>query len=221
MGVGVMIGATLLGGFLQGRAARQQAQAQAKQAEANAQLAYQNAEKIQEQAELQAKNNAINEENKRRRILVQQGQQRANIGAAGIQASGSAAAALADNAFNAEQDLAIERYNGRQRVDALVNQSTDLVNQGDVYKANARQYRKAGKRAMMNAMLQSGLSLAGNLYAGNSLGKQKQAAVGGGEKWVMYSGNDIAKGDWSNGKTASFGSGIQIKNGRLPNSYGW
>lgn len=221
MGVGVMIGATLLGGFLQGRAARQQAQAQAKQAEANAQLAYQNAEKTQEQAELQAKNNAINEENKRRRILVQQGQQRANIGAAGIQASGSAAAALADNAFNAEQDLAIERYNGRQRVDALVNQSTDLVNQGDVYKANARKYRKAGKRAMMNAMLQSGLSLAGNLYAGNSLGKQKQAAVGGGEKWVMYSGNDIAKGDWSNGKTASFGSGIQIKNGRLPNSYGW
>ena len=214
-----MIGATLLGGFLQGRAARQQAQA--KQAEANAQLAYQNAEKTQEQAELQAKNNAINEENKRRRILVQQGQQRANIGAAGIQASGSAAAALADNAFNAEQDLAIERYNGRQRVDALVNQSTDLVNQGDVYKANARKYRKAGKRAMMNAMLQSGLSLAGNLYAGNSLGKQKQAAVGGGEKWVMYSGNDIAKGDWSNGKTASFGSGIQIKNGRLPNSYGW
>lgn len=221
MGVGVMIGATLLGGFLQGRAARQQAQAQAKQAEANAQLAYQNAEKTQEQAELQAKNNAINEENKRRRILVQQGQQRANIGAAGIQASGSAAAALADNAFNAEQDLAIARYNGRQRVDALVNQSTDLVNQSDVYKANARQYRKAGKRAMMNAMLQSGLSLAGNLYAGNSLGKQKQAAVGGGEKWVMYSGNDIAKGDWSNGKTASFGSGIQIKNGRLPNSYGW
>ncbi len=221
MGVGVMIGATLLGGFLQGRAARQQAQAQAKQAEANAQLAYQNAEKTQEQAELQAKNNAINEENKRRRILVQQGQQRANIGAAGIQASGSAAAALADNAFNAEQDLAIERYNGRQRVDALVNQSTDLVNQGDVYKANARQYRKAGKRAMMNAMLQSGLSLAGNLYAGNSLGKQKQAAATGGEQWVMYNGADYAAGNFSNGKTASFGSGITIKNGRLPSSYGW
>ena len=56
MGVGVMIGATLLGGYLQGRAARQQANAQAAQAQANADIAYNNAQKLQEQAEKQAQN---------------------------------------------------------------------------------------------------------------------------------------------------------------------
>ena len=75
MGVGVMIGATLLGGYLQGRAARQQANAQAAQAQANADIAYNNAQKLQEQAEKQAQNNEINEENKRRRLLQLQGQQ--------------------------------------------------------------------------------------------------------------------------------------------------
>ena len=113
----------------------------------------------------------MNEENKRRKLLVQQGQQRANVGAAGIQATGSAAAALADNAFNAEQELAIDRYNARQQVDTIYNQSTDYVNQGDIYAKNAQQYRNAGKRAMMNSMLQSTMSLATTLYSANSVGK--------------------------------------------------
>ena len=121
MGVGVMIGATLLGGYLQGRAARQQANAQAAQAQANADIAYNNAQKLQEQAEKQAQNNEINEENKRRRLLQLQGQQRANIGAAGITASGSALAAMADSQFNQEQELAFERYNARQQVPPLTS----------------------------------------------------------------------------------------------------
>lgn len=178
MGVGVMIGATLLGGYLQGRAARQQANAQAAQAQANADIAYNNAQRLQEQAETQAQNNAINEENKRRRLLQQQGQQRANIGAAGITASGSALAAMADSQFNMEQDLAIERYNGRQKVDNIFQQSTDNVNQGDIYAANARAYRKAGKRAMMNSMLQAGLSVAANLYSAKSIGALKSGSSG-------------------------------------------
>lgn len=159
-----MIGATLLGGYLQGRAARQQANAQAAQAQANADIAYNNAQKLQEQAEKQAQNNEINEENKRRRLLQLQGQQRASIGAAGITASGSALAAMADSQFNQEQELAFERYNARQQVDNIFQQSTDNVNQGDIYTSNARAYRKAGKRAMMNSMLQAGLSVASNLY---------------------------------------------------------
>ena len=175
MGVGAVIGATLLGGWLQGRAAQQQANAQAAQAQANADIAYRNAERLQEQAEQQAQNNALNEENKRRKLLVQQGQQRANVGAAGITMSGSALAAMADNTFNQEQELAIERYNARQKVDNIFQQSTDNVNQGDIYSANARAYRKAGKRAMMNSMLQSGLSLAGTLYTANSVGSQKSS----------------------------------------------
>lgn len=178
MGVGVMIGATLLGGYLQGRAARQQANAQAAQAQANADIAYNNAQKLQEQGEQQAQNNEINEENKRRKLLQLQGQQRASVGKAGITMSGSALAAMADSQFNMEQDLAIERYNGRQKVDNIFQQSTDNVNQGDIYAANAKAYRKAGKRAMMNSMLQAGLSVAANLYSAKSIGALKSGSSG-------------------------------------------
>lgn len=184
MGVGLAIGATLLGGYLNGRAQQQAAKAQAQQAEANAQIAFDNAEKLEKQAEQQAQNNAINEENKRRRLKVSQGRNIAAIGAAGITASGSAANALADSAFNSEMDLAIERYNGRQKVDNYFQASTDSYNQGNVYKWNAEQYRKAGKRAMMNSMLQSGLSLAGSLYSPKSEGMSGAQSYGvDGYKW--------------------------------------
>lgn len=174
MGVGLAIGATLLGGYLQGRAQRDAYNAQARQAEQNAQIAYNNAQKLQQQGEQQAQNNAINEENKRRRIRQQQAKNITNVGAAGITMSGSALDFMADSAFNAEQELAIERWNGRQKVDNYFQSSTDSKNQGDVYKSNAANYRKAGKKAMMNSMLQSGLSLAANLYSPKSVGAQKQ-----------------------------------------------
>lgn len=179
MGVGVAIGATLLGGYLQGRAQKQAYEAQAKQAEQQAQIAYNNAAILQEQGEQQAQNNAINEENKRRRILQQRGKNIANVGASGVTMSGSALDFMADSAYNEEMELAIDRYNGRQQVDQYMQSSTDNLNQGDVYKRNASQYRKAGKKAMMNSMLQSGLSLAANLYSPKSVGKQKQSAGGG------------------------------------------
>ena len=214
MGVGVMIGATLLGGYLQGRAARQQANAQAAQAQANADIAYNNAQRLQEQAETQAQNNAINEENKRRRLLQQQGQQRANIGAAGITASGSALAAMADSQFNMEQDLAIERYNGRQKVDNIFQQSTDSVNQGDIYATNARAYRKAGKRAMMNNMLQAGLSVAANLYSAKSIGALKAGASG----LKDYSIGGFTK---MSGLPASTGGGITSYGTSYGNAAGW
>lgn len=214
MGVGVMIGATLLGGYLQGRAARQQANAQAAQAQANADIAYNNAQRLQEQAETQAQNNAINEENKRRRLLQQQGQQRANIGAAGITASGSALAAMADSQFNMEQDLSIERYNGRQKVDNIFQQSTDSVNQGDIYAANARAYRKAGKRAMMNNMLQAGLSVAANLYSAKSIGALKAGASG----LKDYSIGGFTK---MSGLPASTGGGITSYGTSYGNAAGW
>lgn len=172
MGVAATIGATLLGGFISGRAQQQQYNAAAQQAEVNAQIANQNADKLQSQAEEQSKSNTINEENKRRRMNAMLSQQRANIGASGITASGSAANALADSAYNMETELAIERYNSRQGVENIFQQSTDLVNQRDIYNQNARNYRKAGKRALMNSMLMSGLSLAGSLYSPKSAGKQ-------------------------------------------------
>ena len=178
MGVGVAIGATLLGGYLQGRAQKQAYEAQARQAEQNAQIAYQNAEKLQKQGEQQAQNNAVNEENKRRRLLQRRGQNIANVGASGITMSGSALDFMADSAYNEEMELAIDRWNGRQQVDNYFQSSTDNLNQGDVYKRNARDYRRAGSKAMMNSMLQSGLSLAANLYSPKSVGAQKQAGGG-------------------------------------------
>ena len=172
MGVAETIGATLLGGFISGRAKKQQYNAAAQQAEVNAQIANQNADKLQAQAEEQSKSNTINEENKRRRMNAMLSQQRANIGASGITASGSAANALADSAYNMETELAIERYNSRQDVENIFQQSTDLVNQRYIYNQNARNYRKAGKRALMNNMLMSGSSLASSLYSPKSAEKQ-------------------------------------------------
>lgn len=183
MGVGLAIGATLLGGWMQGRAQQQAAEAQARQAEANAQIAYNNSQKQQEQAEVQAQNNAMNEENKRRKIRAQQAAQRANIGAAGISATGSAMDVLADSYYNQEMDLAIDRYNGRQKVDNMLQASTDSLNQGDVYSKNAKDYRKAGKRAMMNSMLQAGLTVATGLYSPGSTGASKAAATSSGPTW--------------------------------------
>ena len=183
MGVGVAIGATLLGGYMQGRAQRQAYEAQARQADQQAQIAYNNAAVLQEQGEQQAQNNAVNEENKRRRILQQRGKNIANVGASGVAMSGSALDFMADSQYNSEMELAIDRWNGRQQVDQYFQNSTDNLNQGDVYKRNASQYRKAGKRAMINRMLQSGLSLAGNLYSPKSVGAQKEAASSGGSTW--------------------------------------
>lgn len=183
MGVGVAIGATLLGGYMQGRAQRQAYEAQARQADQQAQIAYNNAAVLQEQGDQQAQNNAVNEENKRRRILQQRGRNIANVGASGVAMSGSALDFMADSQYNSEMELAIDRWNGRQHVDQYFQNSTDNLNQGDVYKRNASQYRKAGKRAMINSMLQSGLSLAGNLYSPKSVGAQKEAASSG-KTWV-------------------------------------
>lgn len=202
MGVAATIGATLLGGFITGRAQQQQYNAAAQQAEVNAQIADQNADKLQAQAEEQSKSNTINEENKRRRMNAMLSQQRANIGASGIAASGSAASALADSAYNMETELAIERYNSRQGVENIFQQSTDLVNQRDIYNQNARNYRKAGKRALMNNMLMSGLSLADNLYSPKSAGKQGAASYGKGSSGYGWgnSGNISSLGGYDSSK---------------------
>lgn len=202
MGVAATIGATLLGGFITGRAQQQQYNAAAQQAEVNAQIADQNADKLQAQAEEQSKSNTINEENKSRRMNAMLSQQRANIGASGIAASGSAASALADSAYNMETELAIERYNSRQGVENIFQQSTDLVNQRDIYNQNARNYRKAGKRAFMNSMLMSGLSLAGNLYSPKSAGKQGAASYGNGSSGYGWgnSGNISSLGGYDSSK---------------------
>lgn len=183
MGVAGTIIATLGSAYLQGQAERRQANARAAEAETNAEIAMRNSQKQQENAEQQAQNNAINEENKRRRLSQYGAKQRAVIGASGITATGSALMTLADTQYAQAKELAMDAYNGRQKVDEMVSQSNDMYNQGLIYKQNARDYRKAGKRAFMTHMLMGTLSLAGNLYSAGSAGAQsaKQAAGGFGD----------------------------------------
>lgn len=178
MGVGAFIGATLLGGLMQARAQRQQADAQARQAEVNAQIAYQNAEKLQDQAEETARNNALNQEQKRRQLQKRLGAQQAAVGASGLTMSGTALDLMAESQYEMERELAIDSYNARQKVDNIFQSSTDYLNQGDVYKQNAKDYKKAGKRAAMNTMLQTGFTLAAGLYTPGSSAVQKATDKG-------------------------------------------
>ncbi len=197
MGLAAGIGAVLLGGFLQGRAQQRAYNEQARQQEQQAQLAYQNAEKLQKQGEEQAQNNAINEENKRRRMLALQGQNIASVGKSGVTMSGSAANAMADSAYNQEVELAIDRYNGRQKVDSIFQNSTDNVNQGDIYKTNASNYKKAGKAAMMNSMLQAGLQVATmGVGAKSANGAGAASSSSGGWNYSNFQAGTGGPGAW-------------------------
>lgn len=170
--IGVAIGAMMLGGVAKGYYEKQAYKEQARQADVNAQVADDNARKLNDQADEQARNNAMNEENKRRKLLQIKGQNIANVGASGVTMSGSALQAMGDSAYNAEMELAIDRYNGRQKVDNIFQNSTDSSNQANIYRANAAGFRKAGKAAMMNNILQAGVSSV-SMYYGGGYGKKK------------------------------------------------
>lgn len=168
MGVAATVGLAVASGLWEGYSAKQQANAQAAQANANAQMAFQNSQKVQEQAEQTAQNNAINEENQRRKMARQQAAAANMVGASGVTNSGSAAAVLADNEYAMAFDLATERYNGRQKVDSLYQNATDYFNQGNVYKDQAKEYKKAGKRAMLAAAIKTGATVATGLYSAHA-----------------------------------------------------
>lgn len=175
MGVTAAIIATVASGLLQARSQQQAYNAQAKQAEANAQQMMQNADKLQETAERQDQANKINEENRRRVLQAKLGQQRANIGASGIGLSGSAATALMDSNEAIERELAIDSYNNREKVDSIFQNQTNLVNQAEQYKAQAANYRAAGKQAFRVGMMQTAFSLAGTLYGSKSQAAQESS----------------------------------------------
>lgn len=208
MGVAATIVGTLFASWMQGRAQQAQAEAAARQSEQNAQIAQMNADKAQETAERQDENNKINAENERRRALMRMGQQRAAIGASGVTASGSAAAALADTGYAINEQTGMSLYNGRQNVDNMMQQSTDFQNQSSFHSANASNYRAAGRRAMMNSMLTGAFTLASGLYTGASSASQKTAEAAGAQSG-SFGGKDWSMGlhGWG-GKGTSFGSHI-------------
>jgi len=210
MGVAGLIIGTLGTAYLQGRAAREQAEAQAAQAEANARLqareaenAARNADQANKKAEEMARVNAQNVENRRRQMLQREGEQRAKIAASNVTATGSALNALADTRWDIDQDTAMQLYNGQQDVYQMFGQATDYANQSNKYKYNAAveqnnaaNYRAAGKRAQMNAWLGGAFSLASSL-----------SGIGGGGSnsgTTSWSGSGTDGGTWTvGGKTGT------------------
>jgi len=174
LGVAGAIIGTLAMGYFNGRAQQQQYDAAAAQAEANARIAEQNAQKADESARQQQENNKINEENQRRKNLLMLGKQHAQIGASGITATGSALNALQEAQYEVDKESGIMAYDNRQKVQGMLDKSTEQVNYAGMYRGQAEDYRSAGRSAMTNSMLGSVFGLAGSLYT------PKSAAVSGG-----------------------------------------
>lgn len=187
MGVAAAVVGTLAMGWLQGREQQRQMNAMAAQQEQAAQMAQDNADKMEKAAEQQAENNAINQENKRRQLLRQEGTLLARTAASGISMTGSALQTLADNRYAISQEMGFDAYNGKQKVTDMFNQSNEFYNQGNIHKANASNYRAAGKRAFMNSMLSSAFSLAGSLYSAKSSAAQGSSAGSAGFGDTAYS----------------------------------
>ena len=165
--------ATGLGTYMTARSQRAQYESAANQAQYNAQIQEQNAKKMLGQAEEAAKNNTMNEESKRRKMLAFQGQQRASAGASGVSGTtGSYADVMADTAWNQEYDLAVERYNNNQTISRYYDESNNSDMQSAAYKQQASDYRGAAKRAFRNTMLQGALTMASSLYSPQSAASQ-------------------------------------------------
>ena len=218
MGVAGLIIGTLGAAWLQGRAAQNQADAAARQAEANAAIQESNARQVDEQAKKLSETNKINAENERRRAMVRLGKQRAAIGASGITATGSAANALADTQYEIDEETGMALYNGRQNVENLFRQSTDHTNQANMYRKDAGDYRKAGRRAMMTSMLGGAFSLASGLYAGNSAAKMASGGAWSGlPSYTSASGQSVSAGLRLGRTGATWGA----KSGANVGLYGW
>ena len=179
----IAMGLTAAVGAWQAKTEYDANKAQAKQMQANANIAYQNAEKMDAQAHEQAQNNALNQEVKRRQMVQKQKEMENQVGASGLMMSGSNLSVLSDSHYNMMFDLGIDSYNGRQKVDNIFQQSTDQVNQGDIYSAQANQFKKAAKMSLIKNAIQTGASLAlmGASSGAGSAGKAGKAAGSAGK----------------------------------------
>lgn len=172
MGVAAAVGLTAAMGIWKAKTEYDQNKAAAAQANANAEIAYLNADKKDEQAHEQAQNNALNLELKRRQLMAKENENENNVNASGLTMSGSNAQVLADNHYNMMFDMGLDAYNGRQKVDNIFEQATEFMNQGDQYKAQAKQYKKAARNSIIKNAIETGASI-GMIYAGGGLTKVK------------------------------------------------
>ena len=181
------MGATAIGiglaaatGIWKAKTEYDQNKAAARQAQANADMAYRNAEAKDEQAHEQAQNNALNQDIKRRQMQAKMAEEQNQMASSGLALTGSNARVLADSQYNMALDMGIDAYNGRQKVDNIFQQSTDLQNQGNVYAYQAKQYKKAAKTSLIKNALETGITIA-MAGAGGGASKAKDAASAGKE----------------------------------------
>ena len=177
----ITIGLTAAAGIWKAKTEYDANKAQAKQMQAQADMAYMNAEKLDTQAHEQAQNNALNQEVKRRQMVAKQKTLENQVGASGLMMSGSNLSALSDSHYNMMFDLGIDSYNGRQKVDNIFQQSTDMVNQGDIYKKQSEQYKKAARMSLIKNALETGASIA---LAGAGSGSSSAGKAGASKKGI-------------------------------------
>lgn len=175
----IAIGLTAATGIWKAKTEYDQNKAAARVAQQNAEIQYLNADKKETQAYEEAQNNALNQEVKRRQMAAKMAADVNSVGGSGMTMSGSNIRVLSDNQYNYMLDLATDAYNGRRKVDNLFEESTDFVNQGDQYKEQARQYKKAAKNSIIKNAIETGASIAlmGVGGAGSAAGKAGSAGT--------------------------------------------
>lgn len=184
MGATAAIALTLASGIWKAKTEYDANKAQARQAQAQADMAYQNAQIKDTQAHEQAQNNALNQEVKRRQMVQKQKELENQVGSSGLVMSGSNLSTLADSHYNMMFDLGIDSYNGRQKVDNIFQQSTDLYNQGDIYAGQAKQYKKAAKMSLIKNAIETGASIALAGAGGAGHASKAKDAASSGKVWV-------------------------------------
>lgn len=166
MGVAAAVGLTLAAGIWKAKSEYDANMAAARQAEGNARINDLNADKEQSRAYEIAKENALNDQIRRRQAAAKDASDINSVGASGLSLSGSNAFVAADNHYNRMLDISIESYNQGKNVDNAFENSTNFVNQRDQYKRQAAQYRSAASNSIIKNVFETGASI-GMLYMGN------------------------------------------------------
>lgn len=199
----IAIGVAAASGIWKAKTEYDQNKAAARQAQANADIAYQNAQIKDDQAHEQGKNNALNQEVKHRQMAAQLSQQQNQVGASGLTMSGSNMRVLEDNQYNMAFDMGIDAYNGRQKIDDLFQQSTNYLNQGDIYKDQAKQYKKAARMSLIKNALETGASIA--LAGAGGAGSASKTAQAGTKTAAGTLKNNIWIGNIPRSKAVALG----------------
>lgn len=134
------------GGILKGLGEKQQYDAASAVSTYNQSVANQNADLIERAA---ANNKAASQRKKMARLSTM----KAQYGFRGVDLSGSPLLAMAESASELELDIQNEEFNSL--VDATKQRS-----QASVYGMEAQEYKKAGKRALVNAAFSTGSNFA-------------------------------------------------------------